>query len=167
MSYIFRDADAVKAQVRHFIAAHPEITEDAEFLADVLEGETDLHKVIEKALTERQEALMMATAIKARMSDLSERMKRYEAKADTMKGLARDLMLASGLDKLPLPEATLTITKPRLSVEVLDVNDLPQGFFATERKADKKAIMEAFEAGMKVPGADVVKSDFGLTVRVK
>jgi hypothetical protein len=165
VSYLIQDAQNVKNQIRAFIAAHPELAEDDQFLADVLEGETDLHRVIDRALTERQEAAFMSEAIKSRVDALNERKARYDRKQESMKDLIKGLMLSAGLDKLPLPEATLTITKPRLHVEVDDVNELSQGFFKTERKADKKAIMEAFEAGFQVPGARVEKSDFSLVIR--
>lgn len=167
MNFVFRDAEAVKGQINHFMALHPEIAEDAEFMADVLEGETDLHKVIERALDERQEAQTMAAAIKEREADLAERRKRYERRAASMKDLIRELMLAAGQEKLVLPEATLSIAKARASVDVVELYDLPQGFFSLERKADKKAIMEAFAAGMEVPGAVLNQGDFSLTVRVK
>jgi hypothetical protein len=167
VTFVFKDAQAVKAQISHFLTSHPEIAEDVEFLADVLEGETDFNKVIEKAVSERQEAQSMSEAIKGRIDALSERKARYDRQAEAMKDLCRELMLSAGLDKLTLTEATLSITKPRTSVDVVSIQDLPQGFYRVERRADKKAIMEAFEAGFSVPGAALVKGEFGLTVRVK
>ncbi len=74
--YLFKDALFVRTQIQSLIAAYPELEEDATLLADMLDGETDLYRVLEKLLNERREAETMASAVQEREGDLSERRKR-------------------------------------------------------------------------------------------
>ena len=167
MSYIFKDAETVKTAIRALFAKFPELEGDDDFRLDVLEGETDLHQIVSKAVSERSEAATLAEAIKLRESDLSARRARYERKADAFKSLIRDLMQTAMVDKITLVEATISTVKPRTSVDVLDVDALPQGFFKIERKADKTAIKAAIESGDAIPGAALVTGEPSITIRVK
>lgn len=167
MSYNFQSAAVVRSQILSLIAVYPEIEEDATLLADMVEGETDLHLVLGKLVSERREAETLASAIKDRENDLSERRKRFERKADGVKKIMLQLMEVAHQDKVTLPEATLSITKARSSVEIVNVDDLPQGYFRTERKALSSEIKTALEAGEKVPGAELKLGVAGLTVRTK
>ena len=167
MSYVFKNAEAVRSQILSLIAVYPELEEDATLMADMVEGETDLHSVLGKLLSERRDAETLASAIKEREADLSDRRKRFERKADGVKKIMLQLMEVAHQDKVTLPEATLSITKPRMSVDVFDVDALPQGFFRTERKAISSEIKTALEAGEKIPGAELKLGVAGLTVRTK
>jgi hypothetical protein len=165
--FLFNDAQAVRAQINGLLAKHPEMAEDVELLADMIEGETDLLKILDKAVSARQEAVTLAEAIKGRETELSERRKRMERQADVIKQTIQTLMEVAGQEKITLPEATLSITKARTSVNVTDVEALPQGFFKTERKALSKEIKTALEAGERIPGAELVMGDCGLMIRTK
>lgn len=165
--FVFIDAEAVKAQIADMLAAFPELADDETLRLDTLEGETDLFKVITKALNERFEADSMAEAIKARASDLYARQKRFERKADAMKKLIKALMDAADQDKITLPEATLSVTAPRPTINVTDSDQLPQGYYRLERIADKKAIGAALMAGNEIPGAELALGEEGLTIRPK
>jgi hypothetical protein len=167
MSYVFKDAQNVRTHILALIAAYPELEEDATLMADMVAGETDLERVLEKLLNERREAETMATAIKEREGDLSERRKRHERKADGVKKIMLQLMEAAQQDKVTLPEATLSIGKARESVEIIDAEALPQGFYRSERKPLSKEIMEAFKEGQPVPGAQLRLGSPSLTVRTR
>lgn len=167
MSFIQADAANVKAAIADMMAQFPELADDETLRADMFEAEADLNRVIDKAIREKLDADTMAAAIKERVSDLSERKRRQERRAEAMKGLVKSLMLAADLPKVVLPDATVSITKPRTKVNVTDIDALPQGFFLTERKAKSAEIKTALEAGEQVPGAELVLGDDGLMVRTK
>lgn len=167
MTYVFKDAEVVKAEISRLLAVYTEIAEDVELLADSIEGETGLYKILERALSARQEADMMAVAIKERETALKTRRERYEQQSDAYKALMLNMMQYASQDKVTLTEATLSITKPRTSVCVEDANQLPQGYYQTERVADKKAIKAAIDAGETIPGASLKTGEAGLTIRVK
>lgn len=167
MSYIAADTAFVKKQIANLIEAYPELQEDEDLLADMLEGETDLHRVVAKAVSKKLDARANKEAAKARKADIAERQSRFERQEDGYTAFIAQLMEVAGLQKLVLPEATISVTAARESVEITDIEALPQGFFKTERKPLSKEIMTALKAGEQVPGASLVIGDSGLMVRSK
>jgi hypothetical protein len=164
---LYLDAQFVKAEIAKLIEAYPELSEDETLRTDMIEAETDAHRLIERAFEERQSAETMAGAIKAREIAMAERRGRCERKSDAMKRLIRSVMKAANLDKLTLTEATISITKPRTSVNVTALDELPQGFFKLTRQADKTALKSALEKGETVPGAELAQGEPGITFRTK
>lgn len=167
MTYIFKDAEFVKTAMRSILAKYPEIEFDMDLRLDMLEGETDLFVVVSQAVKERAEAIAFEKAIDGMIDDLSLRAVRYKDKAEGLKSLIQMLMAEANVKKITLPEATISTVKPRTSVDVLDVDALPQGYFKTERKADKAAIKAAIETGELIPGAALVTGEPSITIRVK
>lgn len=166
-NFVFKDAEVVKAEINRLLTVHPDIAEDVELFADTLEGETGLYEILEKALSARQEADMMVSAIKERETALEARRKRYEAQSAAYKALMLSLMQYASQDKVTLVTATLSISKGRTSVEVENEDELPQGYFATKKVADKAAIKKAIEAGEAIPGASLKTGDDSLSIRSK
>jgi hypothetical protein len=157
----------VKQAITELIGSYPELATDEELLLDILEGETDLELLASRIVFERQDAEAMIVGIKSHEADLSARRDRYEAKSEAMKSLLHDLMDAAGVGKLTLPEATVSITAPRQIVVIDDLDAVPSQLSKTVKRPDKKAIGEALAAGEDVPGARLVTSLPGLTVRTK
>lgn len=167
MTFIHADAASVKAQITNLLAAYPELAEDDDLRADMFEGETDLEKVVTRCLSDRQDAEAMAVAVKSRIGDLTDRMRRYERKSAAMRALILGMMEAADLPKLELAEATLSLREPVPSVNVIDIDELPQGFYKIEKRADKAAIKKSILAGEPVPGAELVLGECGLAIRTK
>lgn len=161
------DIAAFKAHVHDLLAAYPELSEDEELRADMFEGETDMMPLIARVLRMKLDADTMAKAIKERKAEITERQARYERKADGAKELLKSILRAADLPKVTLPDATVSITKPHIRVEVTDINALPQGYYSVERKAKSAEIKAALEAGEEIPGAMLALGDDGLMVRTK
>jgi hypothetical protein len=165
--YLFLDAGFVKAEIAKLIEAYPELADDESLRADTIEGQTEALRIIERALAERQDAEMLAGAVKAREEELYARRGRFERKAEAMKTLIKSIMRAAHLEKVTLTEASLSLTKGRQTVGIEDLDALPQGYFKTIRQADKAAIKASFDAGEPVPGAILVTGEAGLSIRTK
>lgn len=165
--YLTIDAKTVAVQIDDLLASYPELAEDEALRADMIEGETSFLALMSRALDHEREAKSMVEAMKIRSDDLSERRRRYERRADAMRALMLNLMSVADQTKVTLPEATISMTKGRETVEVTDVDALPQGFYSLERKADKISILGALKAGEAIPGASLRTSDASLTVRAK
>lgn len=163
--YIAADAETVKAQISLLLSAYPDLEDDAELLADMLEGETNLNGMLERILSIKFNDEDMDAALELRGKAIQARRERYRARADAMKDLALSLMQAAKLDKIELTEATLSVRKPSKRVEISDIDALPQGYWRTEKIADKKAIADSFKAGEAIPGASYVDGSEGLTVK--
>jgi hypothetical protein len=109
----------------------------------------------------------MVSAIKERKGEIAERQARFERQSEGYKTLIKSMMIAADLDKVTLPDATVSVTKPRITVEITDLEAIPQGYAKFEKKPDKTAIKAALEAGNDIPGAALGLSDEGLMVRQK
>lgn len=167
MSFIQVDIASLKAHVAALFEQYPELHEDGELRADTFEGETDLHALVKRLVKIRTDASAMAASVKAIKQDNAERQSRFERKADGATALLKSLLLAADVDRVTLPEATVSITKPRTKVNILDEDALPQGFYAVLRKPKSAEIKAALEAGEQVPGAELVLGEEGLMVRTK
>jgi hypothetical protein len=165
--FIQVDAEFVKQQIFDLRTQFPELESDEDFALDVFEGQTDLFSIAAKAIEIRAESESMVAAIKERVSDLTSRKSRFERRSDAMRKLIKGLMDAAGQTKLTLPEATLSISKGREKIVIDNVDDLVQGFYRTERIADKEAIKTALDAGADVPGAHKEVGETSLTMRTK
>lgn len=161
------EAKIIEKEIDVLIAAYPDLAEDDALRSDMIEGSTDFAEVMTRILDHEREAKSMVSAIKMRAEDLSERKQRWERRADAMRALMLNLMSAADQPKVTLPEATISITKGRETVEVTDVDALPQGYFKTVRQADKIAILGALSKGDSLPGAALRVGDASLTVRAK
>lgn len=166
-TFIHVDAKSVEASIADLIAHYPELVEDEILLLDMVEGTTDLFQIVAKAVGIKAEADTMAEALKLRISDLEARKARFNRQSEAMRKLIKGLMDAVGQTKLILPEATLSVTAPRTTVNVTDSDQLPQGYYRLERIADKKAIGAALMAGNEIPGAELALGEEGLTIRLK
>lgn len=165
--YLLMDAAFVEREINALILAYPELAEDDALRSDMVEGETGLTKIVERALDHRQEAETMVEALKARETAMSDRRARYARRGAAMDALIKKLMTLASVDKLTLTEATISITKPRGAVEVTDAAALPQGYFSITRTPDKKAIGDRLRAGEAIPGAVLAYGETGLSVRTK
>jgi hypothetical protein len=74
------------------------------------------------------------------------------------------IMQRAELRKLELPEATISVAKTGRAVQVLDEEQIPDGFFKTKRELSKTLLKEALNAGETVPGAVLDNGD--ITVRI-
>lgn len=165
--FLAYDAAYTAKQIEAMLIAYPELADDEELRADMLDGETDLTRIMSRLVRSRQEKLAAASGLASYIGDLSERKARMERGAQGIKTLMVWLMNAAELPKLVLDEATISVTKPRTKVVVTDVEALPQGTFTTERVPNKEAIKAQLEAGQSIPGATLETGDPSITIRTK
>ena len=157
---------AAKA-IDDMLAAYPELLDDEELRADMLEAETSLPALASKIVRARGEKMAHAEGLNAYIKALTERRDRLSRGADGLKSLLLRLMATAQLPKLTLPEATISVTPGRSTVSIVDVEQLPQGTFTLIRQPDKAAIKALIDAGDDVPGAALVTGENTLTVRTK
>lgn len=165
--YLKLDADAVRQHIEALFVVYPEIKDDEALRDGIITGETNLDKVIERALAQKVDADIMVNGIADAVSSLTERSGRFERKSDAMRALIRSLMLSANLKSLPLPMGTVSVSAGRESVNVFDASQLPQGYVTikTTETPDKKAIMASLKNGEAIPGAEIQVGEPTLTIR--
>lgn len=142
--------------------------DDDVLLADMLEAETDLHPMLEKLLGWIEQDEGAAAALKQQVEDRTERKRRFEARVATKREAITALLEIAGLDKLQLPEATLSIRRLPPKTLVADEQAIPDEYVRIKRVPDMAAIKAAVESGVAVPGTTMSNGgDLSLTIRRK
>ena len=167
MTRLHLDIQALRSRIGNLRDQFPDVFDDEEWLADVLEGESSFHEVMARLLDERQQAAAMVQAVKERRENLSERQQRYGNKSSKISEIMLGLMQESGLKKLELPEATISVRDGVPSVVITDETALPDSFIRTKTEPDKAAIKDALKAGQDVPGATLSNAGPSVTVRTR
>lgn len=164
-NYLAYDVTMLEREFADLVAAYPELAEDDELRADTIEGETDAYRVLGKIVAIERDANTMLLAIGERAKDLAARKDRYTRRKDAMRALLLRLLKAADLNKVSLPEATVSVGKGRAGVEIVDESLLPDNVVKMKREPDKTAIKAALDAGEDVPGAMLREGQPSVTVR--
>ncbi|EJW14841.1 siphovirus Gp157 family protein [Paenibacillus alvei] len=107
-----------------------------------------------------------AEAVANESTRLAQRKTSLENEAKRMKDAIKVNMMRIGMDKHKSPMFTVSVTKPRERVEVLNIKAVPLEFKTKpEPTVNKKAIMDAWKAGKKVRGVTIVQGELGLMIR--
>jgi hypothetical protein len=110
----------------------------------MLESETDLHPMLEKLLWWIEQDEGNAAALKQQIDDRTERKRRFEARVSAKRDAVTALLDCAGLDKITLPEATLS------------VRQLPAKLAVT----NPAAVPEEFTVQVPRPNLDAIKAHF-------
>ncbi len=139
-----------------------------EMIADTLEG-------IEGALADKFDATYslvrnldgLAKTCEEEAARLSARKKSFETQAKNLKNYILNCLLAANQDSLKTTYNTFTAAKGSARVIIDNESQLPDEFVDTSviTAPDKKAIKDAFDTGVIVPGAHIETSPRSLRVR--
>lgn len=139
-----------------------------EMISDTLEG-------IEGSMAEKLDATYahvrnlegMAKTCAEEASRLNERKKSFDNRAKAVKKYVLSCLLAADLDKLKTAHNTFTARKGAASVVIDNEELLPDELVTVQTLVapDKKAIKEALENGVDVPGAHIEIGERSLQVR--
>lgn len=163
--HTYMQAEFLRRQIEQLVVAYPELAEDDQLMADMLEGETDFRAVMSKLVAMDREANAMAEAVKAQMSQMAERKARWTRKSEAMRSLMHKLMDAATARKLTLPEATISVRNVPPAVQITDENAVPEDFAKYERKIDKTALKDVLKNGFDVPGASMSNGSETISIR--
>lgn len=142
-----------QAAVAALLADFPELAEDERLRADTLEGETDFHSVLRRLVIEVKAAAGHQTGLSETIKELQARRSAIEAREDRIRGVILSLMNAADLRKLPLPEASLSVSFRAPAPEKPETADgLPDNLVRVKREPDMKAIADFIKAGGELPG---------------
>lgn len=165
---IAREIDAAKA-LRASLGAD---AEDADLLADMIEGETSLYELAAQVLDaiDRDQELM--DGIAAREQELKDRKERIRYRQAGRKAKIEQALLIFGERKMELPEATLSLSKRAPKLLITDESAIPSQFWKRGDPVLDKAGLTAHLKALAptdeaVPGAALEPSPDTLTIRRK
>lgn len=145
--------------------------DDADLIADTIEGETDLLEAIDAALSEMDECEVLITGLKAKEAEFSDRRKKIEDRVDRIKAIVEQAMISTEQLSLRRPTATLTIAKRAPGLIVTNEADIPTKYWIPQErpapKLDKKAVLAALKEQQAIPGATLDNGSLSLSIRRK
>ncbi len=135
---------------------------DDQTIADTLDAESGLVEKSQSVAFVIRNMEALAAAVKAEADAMTERAKRVQKRADSIKVYLHSCMTLAGVQKIEHPQFTLSIAKNPAGVQILDEQQIPAQFMRQPEPPppapDKKSIKAAIEAGEEVPGAKLTQS---------
>ena len=163
------EADALRVEIEFLLSQYPELKDDDDLRADMLEGETDISVVLTALNRYREDTRALADGSQARVEELMARKKRLGVRVDFISKLIQSILFTAQIRKIELPEVTLSIRENPQSLQIDDgsIADLPGDLIRTKVEPDRKKIREAIVEGRNVPGCVLVSSSPSLLVKIK
>lgn len=165
MSRLDLDTRHIEQAMAAILRDYPWLSDDEDFRRDVLDGQTSGMETLRKIVIALAEADGLAAGIAGTIEQLSERRKRHERRAETLRSLAYRIMAAADLTRVTLPEATLSLRPAPPKVVITDEASIPPVYLRTRIEPDKAAIRDALKSGEPVAGAALSNGEPALSVR--
>ena len=144
----------------------PEADEDT--LRDTLEGMTKLSEMLAEVLRSCLDDQSLASALKARMADMQERLSRFEERARKKRDLVTSVMEQADLKKLLEPDFTVSLRPSRPPLMIIDEEAIPGDFWRPQTaKLDRQGLISALSGGRDIPGAVLGNPPMTISVRTK
>jgi hypothetical protein len=160
------DPRAIQHEIHNLLATNPELAEDDQLRADMVEGETDAFDFLSMLTRKIGENTSLAVGTDLYISTLKERNERIYRRIEAFRALAFKIMCAADLKKAELPEATLSIRSGAPRVIITDEAALPDSACRIKREPDKTKIKELLQDG-SVPGAVLSNAEPVLSIRTR
>jgi len=153
-------ARSLLANIRDILA------DDEQAIADAIEGETGLLEAIGSAVARIGEIAAIRDGIDAYAKQLKARLARLDRQEELIRTALLSAVSATGLKKIELPIATVSLKAVPPSLVVTCEADIPPEFWKPQDpKMDRKAVTDALKAKQAVPGAEL--SNGGETIAIK
>ncbi len=141
---------------------------DEECLRDTLEGLTNLTDMLAEVLRSQLEDQAFASALRARMADMQERLSRLDERARKKRELVTSVMEQAGLKKLMEPDFTVSLRPSRPPLTIIDERAIPGDFWKPQAaKLDRQGLISVLGAGRDIPGALLGNAPMTISVRTK
>ncbi len=141
---------------------------DEETLHDTLEGMTNLTEMLAEVLRSQLEDQAMGSALRGRISDMQERLSRFEDRARKKRELVTRVMEQADLRKLVEADFTVSLRSSRAPLMIIDDEAIPADFWRPQpAKLDRQGLISALGAGRDIPGAVLGNPPMIISVRTK
>lgn len=163
--------DPIKNELLHYqdlkrrLIETYDLDEDEQVLADTLEGECNLHELLEQAVIQAKLDEETAKATKKLAKDFEARAKRLEHRCQKAKNLVLDTMVKANIPKIA-NTVTFSTAKSRAKVLITDEDEIPEKFLSVKTSPNKTDIKAALDDGEVVPGACLSNQEPCLRVQV-
>jgi len=143
------------------------LTEDEQLYLDTLEGETNLYELVRQLIERIEDDEGLQAALTEQIEARQVRKQRAAQRVKHNREAIMALLQCANLDKLALPEATLSVRDVAPKAIVTDEAAVPLGFKKATWKPDMAAIKAGLESGAAIPGVSLDNGGTTLTIRRK
>ena len=141
---------------------------DEETLLDTLEGITSLHEMIAEVVRSRQDDLAFISAVRARISDMQERLARLDHRAEKKKEIVASVLERAGIKKITEADFTLSLRSINPPLVVIEEKHIPEAYWKPQPpKLDRQGLLSALKAGIEVSGVTLGNGGVTISVRTK
>ena len=141
---------------------------DDETLFDTLEGLTDLHEMIAEVVRSRQDDLAFIAAVRARISDMQDRLARLDRRAEKKKEIVASVLERAGIKKITEADFTLSLRPTNPPLVVIEEKQIPQEFWKPQPpKLDRQGLITALKSGRDISGVTLGNGGITIAVRTK
>ena len=141
---------------------------DEETLLDTLEGITSLHEMIAEVVRSRQDDLAFISAVRGRISDMQERLARFDQRAEKKKEIVASVLERAGIRKITEADFTLSLRSTNPPLVVIEEKDIPNAYWKPQpAKLDRQGLLSALKAGLEVSGVTLGNGGVTISVRTK
>jgi len=156
----------IESECQMLLRNYPELQDDEQLRADMLEGSTDLYHHIRKLLILSNEAAAHLRGLREYRNAIATRIDRLNCKYDIFRSFVQRLMILCNLSRISLDIGTVTIQSGgQRRVIITDINALPDSLVRIERIPNKEEIRKLLTEGKHVPGAELSNKEPHLVVR--
>lgn len=135
--------DLTVQQVAAVVAMLPD-DGDEQLRADMLEGETNLYEFASKLLAHNEDDEGVVNALAEQIDDRKVRQDRAKSRIAHRRDMLRALLDIADIDKLALPEATVSRRSTPAKIAINDPKAVPEEYCVTEPKPSAAKIAAAF-----------------------
>ena len=148
------DTKYVRDQITALLLANSELADDEVLREDMIEGTTTTFEFLSKIVRMIGDNTTLADATCDYIAELQARRDRFTRRNDALRSFIFKIMSSADLQKVQLPEATLSIRTGQPKV-ILTGDDvwLPDAYVRIKREPNKTAIKDALLSGAVIPGA--------------
>jgi hypothetical protein len=141
---------------------------DDETLRDTLEGLTDLREMIMAVARSQQEDRTLAQALRARMEEMQERLRRFDHRVERKRDLLATVMERAEIGKIAECDLTISLRQSPPPLVVADEDAIGKEYWKTQPpKLDRRKLLDDLKSGADVPGACLGNGGQSISVRVK
>lgn len=141
---------------------------DAETLADTLEGITDLREMLAEVIRSALDDETLVAALSTRITDMKDRLERFEARAKRKRKLALQAMAEAEVQKLVLADFTASLKQGAPTLDVIDESKVPAAYWKPQpSKLDKLGLLAALKSGTQIEGVAISVGETQLSVRTR
>lgn len=137
------------ARIAEMLAPHCD--GDEQLFADMMEGESDVARVLSRIWEQVARDTEILAGIKERKATLAERECRIEARHVAGKAALGQVLRAAHLSKFELPEVTLSVRDGKSKLEIVNKDAVPEEYQRATYSPDKTLINETFADADDLP----------------